>query len=212
MQVCPSRPSPLRSSKRWAFRLLAPATLAALGSVALAPAAHAQVAVSIFQSGANVDAQATGTLNLAGLSFASTDNVPDFVYGQFAGVLVGNNSTNYDIYSGITGPAAFGSGGEIFASSGAGDRFAIVGGYSELAVPTGYTSGSAINGSAVFANQTLSSLGLTPGTYTYTLPDDTVTVHIGAAPVPEASTTASLGLMLALGLGGLAVARRKRAA
>ena len=31
-------------------------------------------------------------------------------------------------------------------------------------------------------------------------------------PVPEASTTVSLGVLLALGVGGLAVARRKRAA
>ena len=31
-----------------------------------------------------------------------------------------------------------------------------------------------------------------------------------SAPVPEASTTVSLGLLLALGAGGLAVARRKR--
>lgn len=31
-----------------------------------------------------------------------------------------------------------------------------------------------------------------------------------AAPVPEASTTVSMGLLLALGLGGVAVARRKR--
>ncbi len=34
---------------------------------------------------------------------------------------------------------------------------------------------------------------------------------VTAAPVPEASTTVSLGLLLALGVGGLAVARRKRA-
>ena len=37
------------------------------------------------------------------------------------------------------------------------------------------------------------------------------TVQINAAPVPEASTTLSLGLMLLLGLGGLAVARRRTA-
>ena len=36
---------------------------------------------------------------------------------------------------------------------------------------------------------------------------------LAAAPVPEASTTVSLGLLLLLGLGGLVVAaRRKRAA
>ena len=44
--------------------------------------------------------------------------------------------------------------------------------------------------------------------------DNTGLITIVAAPVPEASTTVSLGLLLALGLGGLAVSaqRRKRSA
>ena len=33
-----------------------------------------------------------------------------------------------------------------------------------------------------------------------------------AAPVPEASTTVSLGLLLALGVGGLVIAARRRKA
>lgn len=36
------------------------------------------------------------------------------------------------------------------------------------------------------------------------------TYNIAAAPVPEASTTVSLGLMLALGLGGMALTARRR--
>jgi len=39
-----------------------------------------------------------------------------------------------------------------------------------------------------------------------------VTTNAGpaGAPVPEASTTVSLGVLLALGLGGMALAARKR--
>ncbi len=44
-----------------------------------------------------------------------------------------------------------------------------------------------------------------------TLELDDISVTPGSAPVPEASTTASLGLMLALGLGGVLVARKKKA-
>ena len=36
------------------------------------------------------------------------------------------------------------------------------------------------------------------------------TLTLVTAPVPEASTTISLGLLLALGVGGLAVTRRRR--
>ena len=42
--------------------------------------------------------------------------------------------------------------------------------------------------------------------------DFSVQVTSGSAPVPEASSVASLGLLLALGLGGVAVARRRKAA
>ena len=38
-----------------------------------------------------------------------------------------------------------------------------------------------------------------------------VTIGVNAAPVPEASTTVSLGLLLALGLGALVVTRRRAA-
>lgn len=42
--------------------------------------------------------------------------------------------------------------------------------------------------------------------------DPVQTVNINVAPVPEASTMVSLGLMVALSLGGLSIARRRRAA
>lgn len=41
---------------------------------------------------------------------------------------------------------------------------------------------------------------------------DFLTVGVTSAPVPEASTTVSLGLLLALGFGGLLVASRRRKA
>ena len=183
--------------------------VAALACLALAPAAYAQEVVNIFQNGAEVDAQATGTLNLSGLFLLGSSTNTDNISGNMGGVLIGNSSVGFDVYSSITGPAQFGNGSQVFASSGSGDRFAIVGSSGLLAVSTGYVSNSLLNGSAVFANQTLNSLGLTPGTYTYTLPNDTVTVLIGVAPqaTPEPG---SLALLAGMGLSGVGFLARRR--
>ncbi len=63
------------------------------------------------------------------------------------------------------------------------------------------TASSAFTGLAFSAdNDNVNVIGL-----------DDISVTPGSAPVPEASTTASLGLMLALGLGGVLVARKKKA-
>ena len=59
-----------------------------------------------------------------------------------------------------------------------------------------------------FATQTLTGITITNGSGSSANFLSAVTV---ASPVPEASSFVSLGLMLALGLGGLAVARRRKA-
>lgn len=61
----------------------------------------------------------------------------------------------------------------------------------------------------------LASTSLAPGVFLTTLdtsPLNTVFRGVAFAPVPEASTTVSLGLLLAFGLGGMVVAARKKKA
>ena len=66
--------------------------VAALVCLALAPAAHAQEVVNIFETGADVDAVATGSVNLSGLTFIISNTVPpDFVQGDIAVVILGSN-------------------------------------------------------------------------------------------------------------------------
>jgi hypothetical protein len=82
-----------------------------------------------------------------------------------------------------------------------------------IIVPAGYASGTALSGSVTYVGQTFASLGLTPGTYTYTWGSDptadSLAVKIGAAAVPERGTWAMMMLgFAALGLVGFGAARK----
>jgi hypothetical protein len=80
-------------------------------------------------------------------------------------------ASTFDAYTGVTTfPTSFGTeGGEIGTLSGLGDTFGIVPNATNrtLLVPTGYVSGSFISGSTTYQTSTIVSLGLTPGTYTW---------------------------------------------
>ena len=79
-----------------------------------------------------------------------------------------------------------------------------------IGVPNGYISGANISGNATKNSSSFASLGFTPGSYVSTLTNgsnvDTVTVNIGAVPVPAAVWLFGSGL---LGLVGMA--KRKKA-
>jgi hypothetical protein len=83
--------------------------------------------------------------------------------------------------------------------------------FDEFVVPFGYVAGSPLTTTATWDSATLSSLGLTDGTYTYTLGSgDMAVINIGTAPAPEPAIG---GLLLAgAGLLGLMAFLRKRKA
>ncbi len=130
-----------------------------------------------------------------------------------AGVLTGPvtpTGTSTDGYHGITGPAAFGSGGITYADSGSGDFAGVLFGPT-LDVPAGYRSGL-LSDTATYDNQTFASLGVTPGTYVWTwgsgVHADSFTLRVGAAAVPEPASLA----LFAMGLAGLGMVLRSRRA
>ncbi len=186
-----------------------------LGIATLSTSAHASVLMNITESGGDVNVIGSGTLNLTALTLFANGSAGGGVLGNLAIVILGATPSialNIDQYSGITGPASFGTGVTFIATSGTGDRFGIVGAAAappSLLVPAGYASGGALSGSILFTGQSFASLGLTPGTYTWNWGSggtaDSLTVQISTS-APEPGTLA----LLALGVvGGIALRRRK---
>lgn len=127
--------------------------------------------------------------------------------------LPGNFSRYIGIPGTFTGPLNFGSSsGNRTANSGTGDKFGVdVFTFLNVYVPAGYTGG-ALSGTSTFANVSFASIGLTPGTYTYSWGSgrtaDSITVNIGnVAAVPEPGTMWPVALS---GFGLWAWAARKR--
>jgi PEP-CTERM motif len=191
-------------------------TFAAFGAVAalpiltatLAEPAEASVLIDIYQTGGNVVATGSGTIDLTGLTFDFSAAVGGMgAVVPFDGIAAVGPDNVADVYTGVSGPASFGPGATTFGSSGSGDAFGVAASLLPspvLFVPEGYVSGTALSGSSTFASETIASLGLAPGTYVYTwaIPGsigDSLTVNIG---VPEPSTWA----MMLIGFAGLGFA------
>jgi len=167
-------------------------------------AASAAVTIDINESGPDVVATASGTLDIAGLSNVGTPTIDPFIWSTRAAI--GFATSQGVQYSGLTGPGSFGTGAALTASSYNGN-FLFLGNALSIVVQPQFSSGGPLTGQASWLGQTFASLGLTPGQYVWTLPNDAITVNVGSASaVPEPSTWT----MLLLGFGALGFAMRRR--
>ena len=184
----------------------------------------AVVLITASEESGNVVFAANGVLDLDGLAFHSNiEQAGAFICPDGCGlagdvglVEVGSSTTQaVDTYTGLVSatPASFGSGSSQHATSGSGDYVGFTANVDTtyLVVPTDYVSGDSIASLATYAGATFASLGMTPGVYTYLLPNDRVTLVVGNASVVPLPATLPL---LATSLGGLAAMgwRRKRKA
>jgi hypothetical protein len=125
--------------------------------------------VTVSQVGPNVVWNGSGYFNLAALSFAG----PNVIGAGFAAnqaIWAIGPSTNVDTYSAtsVTYPTSFGNGGVGVSSTSGSTMGVLPGGNGRLLyVPSGYTSNTIISGGATYSGQTISSMQLSAGTYTW---------------------------------------------
>lgn len=190
---------------------LHPVLAAAAAVTLIGGRAEAAVMIYMQQVGPDVVMTGSGTISFSDISLDLSSQGPvQPAISPSAGFLLGEGGGLVDVYSGfITGPANFGSGAGEAATSGTGNLFGLDFLNHEVRVPAGY-SGGLMTFSAVFEGQTLDSLGVTPGTYTWALEGegtpDTVTLVV--VPAPEPATLAVFGALAGCGVFGY---RRRKA-
>ncbi len=189
---------------------LAAASVAGL-LLAVSPA-HASFNILLTESGGNVVATGSGSINTAGLTKDGSGNSSVSIVPSWGAITVGSGSA--DLYRGANGPSSFGTANGHTVDSASGD--AVFTTFGVVYIKTGYVSGAPLSGSATWNNITLAGLGVSVGTYTWSFGTganaDSIVLQVVAGstppppppppppPVPTTPTTTQASIP---GLGGL---------
>ncbi len=171
-------------------------------------ALKAELVMNITQSDNDVVVTATGSIDsLAGLMSVSLAGPAPTIAASQATVRAGSGL--FDAYVSLTTyPSSIGSGPQVTATSWTGPQVGVTAG--SLLLEHGYVLGTSIDSTSTYANQSFTTLGLTPGTsFTYSWTGDSVVVNVVGAAVPEPASAVMLGASV-LVAAAVAAARRKR--
>lgn len=177
-----------------------------IGSGLSAPPAQAGYIMTLEQVGSNVVATGSGTIDLADLTGPFETVGFGFMVPSTATILMGPIfplEQVHDNYTGLTGPTNFGSGGTTAATTiVGGGGFVGINRATLLAVPFGYVSNNPLlSNMETWDDASFSSLGVTPGIYTWTwgteVHADSFTLQAVPAPL------IGRGLPVLLAVGGL---------
>jgi hypothetical protein len=197
---------------------LRPTTFAAVMVSILAATSEARAAfiTTITQSGPDVVATGTGSLNINALTvLGPVGGVSNNMNPSVAYLAIGVDGAQNTFYFGMTvRPSNFGTGAGSTPSTVRSGPIVTIQGNDALVLPQSYVSGSTFSSSATWSGSTYASLGLTPGTYVFSWGSgadaDSYTIQV-VSPVPETSHTLLAGLAGAAAFG-LARRRSRRSA
>jgi hypothetical protein len=163
--------------------------------IGLVSGANGAVVVSVAEVGGDVViSSAGGSLNLTAWSGLINNNGVGVIEPNVANFRLGpTTNQDFDWYTSVTlfsGPTSIGNAFATFPpDSHAGATYGIAGN-GWLFVPDNYVSGSTLGASTMtFENETLSSLGVTPGFYTWSWGSGASADTLSLQVIPEPSIT-----------------------
>lgn len=176
--------------------------IASLILLLTAQVTSAAVTVNIYESGGDVVAEASGTIDTSGLVGPGPGGEPSGILNDgsnFIAILGSVPRAVYDLS--FSSEAPFGPPAFASADSSSGQSFGIdaTPGGDGIYLPDGYVSGAPISAGSTWVGQTLAGLNLTPGSYSFAWATDSVTFVISsAAPGTAQSIPVSPLWMLAV--------------
>lgn len=158
------------------------------GLILAASPAHAVYNIVMTETGGNVVATGSGSINTAGMNLQVLPNTCNVMSPSGRTLCMGSGTAG--LYSSLATPLpSFGTGFPAGLSSSSGHPFFV----SDRAIylPAGYVSGSALSSTATWNAKTFASLGVTPGTYTWSFGGgvnaDSVVLNIVGATAPASA-------------------------